>query len=123
MPCRTDTWEERVPGPSASKKLAMLEASCCMLMRYLENFPGFEPTQLDFKEAGISKKEFIDWWKEHKAEDDARRKKEAERLRELVNRQRTATEAIGLLTPEQLEILEQAGIFSSNNYRSLLNQK
>lgn len=58
-------------------------------------------SELDWKEIGVSKKVVMDWWQQHQKEDQARRVRE----RQVVKEKKTAKEAAKLLSQEQLVAL------------------
>jgi hypothetical protein len=102
MPCRTEeTYEER--AERRRKTVDVPIAFLCGLLTVLENEDVVDLwlREIDWKEAGITKKEALEWWKEHKAEDELRRKREAKERKE--NELRIS--AMSKLTPEERQAL------------------
>jgi len=107
MPCT----DGGVPYPrSREEKLTdKMPAVLCGIMRVLPPFkdqmemarhPVF--AQLNWREAGVAPGELWDWWQMHKAEDDARRQREAQEQR----RRRLVKQAKAKLSPEELAALK-----------------
>lgn len=71
MPCRCDPEPEDYHYNELSARDAML----CGVLSALEHLNSFDQVveNIDWHEAGISKKALLSWWKRHK-EEDARRK-------------------------------------------------
>lgn len=81
MPCFTPD-----PGPSEEELLErkMPSVLCAVVRKF-----GLEAiNSIDWKEAGVSKGDFLRWWNEHERKDTARREREAER--ELADAERKA---------------------------------
>ena len=108
MPCRTDDWDE----PRVRKEvrhgmdIGSFEAVLCGILTAAENgISVLGPTGLldnvDWKEAGVKRKTVETWWKNHKAEDEERRAREAAERRKAELRK----VALGKLTAEELEVL------------------
>lgn len=102
MPCRTDDWD--IPAKETRNGLTIdrLEAALCGILTVLEKEERiFSLDDVDWDEAGISRKAVDTWWKRHKKEDKARRAREeaAKRKNELKKI------ALGKLTAEELEVL------------------
>jgi hypothetical protein len=86
----------RTPQPRKYNGLTgeQLEAVLCGLMTVLEDVSSLGPSPLagnaiadalgrvDWKEAGVTRKQATDWWKAHKAADEARRASEEAKRRE-----------------------------------------
>ena len=103
MPCR-DEWAEEQDRRAAFQELALVRASLCAVLTFIEGDDTAFAAMLkdiDWKEAGVSKREFLAWWEEHKIEDALRRKREAEEKREKEIRKT----ALAKLTPEEKKIL------------------
>lgn len=103
MPCR-DEMVEDMWRREAAEKAAMVEASLCAVITLLEKDPaGFALMlkQIDWKEAGVKKRQFLSWWEDHKEEDAKRRERMAAQLREIKIRK----DALAKLTPEEKKIL------------------
>ena len=103
MPCRDWTVEDewRMKG---SVEKAMLSASLCAILTLLEKDPdGFALMlkKIKWKEAGVSKRELMRWWEDHKEKDVKRRERMAEQLKEIKIRK----DALAKLTPEEKKIL------------------
>lgn len=111
MPCYDGTYREE-QRKQTEERINFLEASLCStltaiekIQNHLNNFYSEYNTVkcnlldwIDYEEAGIKEKDLKNWWKEHKAKDIARRKKEAEEkenlkanaLRKLTQKEREA---------------------------------
>jgi|SanBayMetagenome_1026888.scaffolds.fasta_scaffold63463_2 hypothetical protein len=103
MPCRDDMAED-MWRREAAEKAAMVEASLCAVITLLEKDPaGFALMlkQIDWKEAGVSKREFMRWWEDHKEIDAARRVREAKEKA----KKKLRDGALAKLTPEEKKIL------------------
>jgi len=105
MPCRDWTVEDewRMKG---AKEMSMLRASLCAVLTKMEtNMPkktfGQWMDAIDWKEAGVTKRELMTWWEEHKAADSRRRVREAKEAAE----KKIRDEALAKLTPEEKKIL------------------
>lgn len=105
MPCR-----DYIPGEqdrrSDIKELSLIRASLCALLTVMEKnmtpdtFDQYIKS-IDWKEAGVTKREFLSWWEDHKIEDEKRRKREAEEKREKEIRKA----ALAKLSAEEKKIL------------------
>lgn len=103
MPCR-DEWAEEQDRKAAFRELAMVRASLCAVLTFIEGDKSAFDAMLkdiDWKEAGVSKREFLAWWEDHKVEDAMRRKQEAAERRAKEIRKA----ALAKLTPEEKKIL------------------
>ncbi len=103
MPCR-DEMVEDMWRREAAEKAAMVEASLCAVMMVLESDDKtFKSTlkKIDWKEAGVTKRQFLSWWEDHKEVDAKRRERMAAQLREIKIRK----DALAKLTPEEKKIL------------------
>ena len=109
MPCRDWTVEDewRLKERDAKdKEMLMLRASLCALLTKMEaNMPkktfGQWLDAVDWEEAGVTKRELMTWWEDHKEQDRVRRERMAEQLREIKLRK----EALAKLTPEEKKVL------------------
>lgn len=102
MPCRDWTVEDRYS--EISKELSKVSASLCAVLTVLEgDDAAFSAIlkKIDWKEAGITKREFLMWWEDHKEQDKIRRARVAKELREIKIRK----DALAKLTPEERKIL------------------
>lgn len=102
MPCRDGMEDLRRSEEYAER--ALIRASLCAVLTVLESDDAAFASMLkkiDWKEAGVSKREFLTWWEDHKEEDRVRRERMAEQLREIKIRK----EALAKLTPEEKKIL------------------
>jgi len=87
MPCYVDPAHEnastikglRTELQTAKDESNFHAAIACMLMRKLTAiFPETDVVHnLDYREAGVTQTQFIQWWAAHKQQDDARKKTEA----------------------------------------------
>ena len=103
MPCR-DEWAEEQDRKAAFRELALVRASLCAVLTFIEGDDTAFAAMLkdiDWKEAGVSKKEFLSWWETHKHEDIQRRKREAAEKREKELR----ANALAKLTLEERKLL------------------
>lgn len=94
MPC----YDGGYPPTEEEKLSAKAEAILCAVIRAHgpHIFDG-----LDFKEAGVSRKDCSAWWKMHQARDKERLARELE----VKKREARYREIVGELTPEDKEIL------------------
>lgn len=103
MPCRDWSVEES-HTEKLKKERNMLRASMCAVLTALE---GDDATfaavlkKIDWKEAGVTKRELLMWWEEHKESDKIRREREAKIKREREIR----ASALSKLTDEEKKIL------------------
>lgn len=103
MPCRDWTVEDEWRAKDAAEK-ALLRASLCAVLSALERQGDLYENVLsfiDWRESGVTEKEFRSWWKEHKREDAERRK----RQREADRKERLRKSALSKLTDEEKKIL------------------
>jgi hypothetical protein len=102
MPCRTDDWDTPAKETRNGLTIDQLEAALCGILTVLEKEERiFGLDDVDWDEAGVSRKAVDTWWKRHKKEDKTRRAHEeaAKRKNELKKI------ALGKLTAEELEVL------------------
>jgi len=102
MPCRDWTVEDRYS--EISKEKAMLRASLCALMTALETDDaafGAILKKIDWKEAGVTKRELLMWWEDHKEQDRVRKVRETKEAAE----KKLRAEALAKLTPEEKKVL------------------
>jgi len=109
MPCR-DPWMDDEIAREEDRKCEMFEATLCGIFTYFEDRPPVSDPprnivhlfeKLDFEEMGVSRREVIKWWKEHRAIDEERRKREAEETRKVQIR----NQALARLSLEEREAL------------------
>ena len=107
MPC-TDG------GPTMVEleKLQKVEAMLCAVLNVLENeyhLPILKDVsdKIDYKEAGISKKELTRWYEDHKEQDRERRKRQVESQKQ----QDLFEQAKSKLTQEELQVLKDRRFF------------
>jgi hypothetical protein len=103
MPCR-DEWASEQEIRADYKELRLVQAGLCAVLSYLDSHQMAFPIMLqsiNWKEAGISEKEFVGWWEAHKVEDRMRREREAAEDRKKKLRQ----SALDKLTPEEKKVL------------------
>lgn len=113
MPCYdgTDRAHELAASLIAHRaQLQKVEAAFCAVLTRLEqdNLFGTVVSMIDWKEAGVSRKFFETWWKQHKAYDVRRREMEAEiiaRNAEKEARKKQKEAVLAKLTPEERNIL------------------
>jgi hypothetical protein len=73
MPCISD-----YPDDEAERKLHMMETVMCGLLSSMNDREQDKLLdKIDWKEVGVSKKRFLNWWIDHRKRDEARRKREA----------------------------------------------
>ncbi len=88
MPCRVEEdWEPR-KETRHDMTIDDFEAVLCGLFTAMEKHPVSGENMLDlwlsnvdWKEAGVQRREVKTWWRKHKAEDERRRRLEAEERR------------------------------------------
>lgn len=97
MPCMSEPdWEYQA---RLKQERAMFEALLCASFTLLEDQGLLD--QLNWEEAGVTKKDALAWWTSHKKEDEARRKREARRKVKEEKRK----QALAKLTPAERKIL------------------
>jgi hypothetical protein len=83
MPCYDGRERDSSFEVELSRQVKWYKAALCAAVTALENNMGKEVNEvadlLDFKEAGINRKDFVKWKQEHDAEDIARRAREAKK--------------------------------------------
>ena len=79
MPCRDYQDDTANVDRTELTRLFDIEAAFCALATVLEknNELNNVLTQVDWDEIGITKRQFLRLWNDHKAEDEARREREA----------------------------------------------
>ena len=107
MPCRSDGYEiseseSHQISSEELKKIDFLEAALCATIREFEAH-DLSLDYIDYKEAGITKKQLVDWFRQHKKKDDERIKNEAKKLAKL--KKSAEEKAKKLLTAEERKIL------------------
>jgi len=102
MPCR-DEYADREMELKEAKKAAMIEASLCGILRVLDVPYDKEKILelVDWKEAGVTRKEFETWWMGHRRKDQLRKMAEEEAKR----KEDVKAKALAKLTPEERELL------------------
>lgn len=103
MPCR-DEWTEREDLEKDYRELALVRASLCAVLSVLEEDDATFAAilkKIDWKEAGVSKREFLSWWTDHMEKDRKRKEQEAKLMRE----KEILKEALSKLTDEEKKIL------------------
>jgi hypothetical protein len=108
MPCRVDD-EDWKPRKETRHGMAIddFEAVLCGLFTALEGREQINDmlplwlSSVDWKEAGIKRKQVETWWRDHKAEDERRRKREKAEKRTADLR----LTAISKLSPDELAAL------------------
>ena len=103
MPCRD--WDVPHSGSTVvDKGAAVAKAGLCAVLTVLESDDAAFADMLkkiNWKEAGITKREMLLWWESHKEQDARRRERMAEQLREIKIRK----DALAKLTPEEKKVL------------------
>lgn len=113
MPCYDgrDREQELASALGAHRaQLEKLEAAFCAVLTKMERDNLFATvlSDIDWKEAGVSRKFFDTWWKQHKAYDEQRRKRAAELLlqnAEKEARKKQKEAILAKLSPEERKIL------------------
>lgn len=92
MPCITypDPNEADTMYVSLKRENARLEAMLCAVLTPIENNMGTKSffNNVDWKEAGIARRDLEEWWRHHRAIDMARREREAKSRREAADREK-----------------------------------
>ena len=102
MPCRDGGYDTPAKETRNGLTIDQLEAALCGIFTVLEIADrSFDLDDVDWKEAGVSRKSVEAWWKRHKKEDAARLAREAAAKRKDDLRKI----AIGKLSAEELEVL------------------
>lgn len=97
MPCNSGPYSD--DDYTYRKRIEKLEAMLCALCRVVDI--GDALKHIDWKQAGITEKEFRDWWQEHQRRDIARREGELARERQA----KLKRDALAKLTPDEREAL------------------
>lgn len=105
MPCR-DEMAEAQDRKRDYQELAFLRAGLCAVLTVMEkNMKKKTFAQyidcIDWKEAGVTKREFLGWWEDHKEKDRKRLAAMEKQLKEIKIRK----EALAKLTDEEKKIL------------------
>lgn len=105
MACRYDYDNKEI---SISKddldEICVAEAILCGIMKVLDISSGMRDAilaKVDWKEAGVSRRELNDWWNKHKKEDEKRINEE----RSKKEKAKKIQMAIGKLSPEEITLL------------------
>jgi hypothetical protein len=105
MPCRSFEDELYVGSPRHNqyvKTIASLEAMLCGIVRTMDlQQLSVTLSEVDWEEAGVTRKEFHNWWTKHEAEDAARKIKEEAAARKA----KTKADALAKLTTEERKAL------------------
>ena len=102
MPCRDGM--EDVRRREDAERRAIVEASLCAVLTVLEADDDAFASMLkkiDWKEAGVTKRQFLTWWEDHKEWDRKRREAVAKQVHEAKVRK----DALAKLTDEEKKIL------------------
>ena len=104
MPCRDGMEDFRRSEEYAER--ALIRAALCAVLTALERESGGDLYEnvlsfIDWKEAGVTEKEFRKWWKDHKMEDAERRAYEREERR----KEEVRKFALSKLSDEEKKIL------------------
>jgi hypothetical protein len=83
MPCSEPDWGAQLSIDIAveplRKKLARVEAMLCGVLTMIEKCALTDMlAEVDYKEMGLSKKDVLNWFEQHKHEDRLRREREAD---------------------------------------------
>jgi hypothetical protein len=83
MPCYDGRDHDKSNEVELGRQVKWYQAALCATVTALENNMGEDVNEvadlLDFKEAGINRKDFVEWKQMHDAEDIARRAREAKK--------------------------------------------
>lgn len=87
-------------------ELMNLRATLCAVFHVMEDVGQLDKLldKLDYKEAGVKRKQITSWWAEHKAADERRRAREVDDERRRV----LAANARSKLTNEELKALTKS---------------
>ena len=105
MPCYDGRERDSSFEVELSRQVKWYKAALCAAVTALENNMGKEVNEvadlLDFKEAGIKRKDFVEWKQMHDAEDIARRAREAKEAADVKRRE----ELLAAMSPEDRKLL------------------
>lgn len=105
MPCRTDYMDDDARiSRERLDEFKQIEAALCGITRVLDRDTDALAVildRVDWKEAGVKRHQFEQWWASHKAADELRRIREEE-AREQARRIKAAK---AKLSPEERELL------------------
>lgn len=101
MPCRTDYIDDH--EFAARKEASLTKAALCAVLHamFAKGIHPFEDPVIDWKEAGVTKKELRTWWINHLREDEVRKEREAKE-KQLKEEKRAA---LAKLTPKERALL------------------
>jgi len=102
MPCTDGGYDTPAKETRNGLTIDQLEAALCGILTVLEKEERiFSIDDVDWDEAGVTRKAVEAWWKRHKKEDEARR------IREEATKRKNELKkiALGKLTAEELEVL------------------
>lgn len=111
MPCGDEWPEPNYEAQNLREQVRFLEASLCSVLSVLEGKKGLVRnteellSKVDYKEAGISRKELERWWAQHKEADRRRREREARQLAEKQRVQGLRSAAMAKSTEEKRRAL------------------
>jgi hypothetical protein len=101
MPCTDGGPSERECLADARQEIKLLEAALCMVLTKAQGNQHFDWNMYDWEEAGIQRVWLLEWWKEHKRKDEARKRREARERREAKKHKA----ALAKLTKEERRLL------------------
>ena len=103
MPCR-DYYDDHPEAPY-KEELSVVAPALCAVFRALAKEKGLLMegllNQIDWKEAGVSKKQVLDWWKNHEEQD----RLNLERKEREAAAKKLKKDALAKLTPEERKAL------------------
>lgn len=99
MPCRNWEHDEHIHS-QYRKKVRTLEAMLCGLATMIDA-SNLSFTRVDWKEAGVTREEFLKWWSNHQAEDRQRKQREQETARRKLDKEN----ALKKLTDREKKVL------------------
>jgi arsenate reductase-like glutaredoxin family protein len=108
MPCRDDGPSRAEEEASAARRdLRQRDAMLCGVLAVLEQrgIANMVIEQVDYQEAGISVQDLHGWWKQHKAEDEARRAREAAARQAKERQEALVSSALNKLSAEEWDAL------------------
>jgi hypothetical protein len=104
MPCR-DYYDDHPAPDLHGAELAVVGPALCAILRALAKEKGLLMegllNQVDWRQAGVTKKEVLDWWKKHEEQDRIYQEEKARRAAE----KKAKKAALEKLTPEERKLL------------------
>lgn len=100
MPC-TDGGVPHPPTPKELRRRKVPAMLCAVLSTMDSSQLEATLNRIDWKEAGVSREDFAQWWKDHQTDDAIRKKSEAERAQAA----KAKAEALSKLTKQDLKAL------------------